>query len=127
VVECYAPLDLIFQSLADATRRDILRRVSRAEQTISQLAGRYPMSLAAIAKHISVLERAGLVTKEREGKEKIVRIVPKTIRAAEDHLSQYEKLWAARYDALEVLLNQEADTEAPWQHSKSRSPRTRRT
>jgi DNA-binding transcriptional ArsR family regulator len=63
------------------------------------------MSLAAIAKHISVLEKAGLVTKERAGKEKLVRVVPATLRAAEEHLSGYEKLWIARFDALEELLN----------------------
>jgi DNA-binding transcriptional ArsR family regulator len=105
MVECNAPLDLVFQSLADATRRDILRRLTQAEHTITELARPYAMSLAAIAKHINVLEKAGLVTKERSGKEKRVRIVPATLKAAEEHLSEYEKLWAARYDALEELLN----------------------
>lgn len=105
MVECSASLDLVFQSLADATRRDILRRLTRAEHTITELARPYAMSLAAIAKHISVLEKAGLVTKERSGKEKRVRIVPATLKAAEAHLSEYEKLWAARYAALEALLN----------------------
>ena len=104
----YTPcLDRVFHSLADATRRDILKRVSRAEHTISQLAKPYAMSLAAIAKHVNVLEQAGLVTKERSGKEKVVRIVPATFKAAEEHLSEYEKLWAARFDALEELLNKE--------------------
>jgi DNA-binding transcriptional ArsR family regulator len=65
------------------------------------------MSLAAIAKHVNVLERAGLVTKERSGKEKVVRVVPDTFRAAEKHLSEYEKLWAARFDALGQLLIEE--------------------
>lgn len=88
-------------------RRDILRRISHAEHTISELARPYAMSLAAIAKHVSVLERAGLVTKERSGKEKVVRVVPATIKAAEAHLGEYEKLWAARFDALEELLNNE--------------------
>jgi DNA-binding transcriptional ArsR family regulator len=105
MVECFAdPLSLVFHSLADTTRRDMLKRLSRAEQTISELARPYAMSLAAIAKHVGVLEKAGLVTKERRGKEKLVAIVPETIQAAEAHLSEYEKLWAARYDALEALL-----------------------
>lgn len=99
-----APLDLVFRSLADATRRDILERLSRAELTISQLAKPYAMSLAAIAKHIDVLEKARLVNKRRRGKEKVVCIVPETIRAAETHLSRYEQLWAERFDALETLL-----------------------
>jgi DNA-binding transcriptional ArsR family regulator len=131
-------LDRIFQSLADATRRDILKRLSRAEQTVSELARPYAMSLAAIAKHIGVLERASLVAKERSGKEKVVRLVPATLRAAEEHLSEYEKLWAARFDALEALLRADgpdgagpSDTttnrKQPSQPSRSRSRKTRRT
>jgi DNA-binding transcriptional ArsR family regulator len=129
MVECNPALDLIFHSLADATRRDILRRLSRAEQTITELAKPYRISLAAIAKHVSVLERAGLVAKERSGKEKVVRLVPATIRTAEDHLSGYEKLWAARYDALEELLQRNEATERKqrWRSSKSPSRKTRRT
>jgi DNA-binding transcriptional ArsR family regulator len=131
-------LDRVFQSLADATRRDILKRLSRAEQTVSELARPYAMSLAAIAKHIGVLERASLVAKERSGKEKVVRIVPATLKAAEEHLSEYEKLWAARFDALEALLSSEGPDAAgpsdtttnrkhPSQPSRSRSRKTRRT
>lgn len=129
MVECNASLDLVFHSLADATRRDILKRVSRAEHTISEIAKPYRMSLAAIAKHIGVLEKAGLVTKERSGKQKVVRVVPATVRAAEAHLSEYEKLWAARYDALEALLNEESNEERnkTWRNSKSRSRKTRKT
>ena len=129
MVECIASLDLVFHSLADATRRDILRRLSRAEQTISALAAPYKVSLAAIAKHIGVLEQAGLITKERTGKEKVVRLVPATLKAAENHLSEYEKLWAARYDALEALLARDSQDEekAKWQRSKSKSRKTPRT
>lgn len=130
------PLDLIFQSLADGTRRDILKRLTKAEQTVGELARPYAMSLAAIAKHIGVLERAGLVTKERSGKERVVRIVPATLKAAETHLSEYEKLWAARYDALEELLTGGAKASTskntnskrqPWQLSRSRSRKARKT
>ena len=105
MVECIPALDLVFHSLADATRRDILARLSRAERTVSELAKPYAVSLAAIAKHIDVLERAGLVTKRRSGKQKVVSLVPATIKEAGAHLSEYEKLWAARFDALEDLLN----------------------
>jgi DNA-binding transcriptional ArsR family regulator len=103
MVEC--SLDLIFHSLADGTRRDILHRLTRAEQTISELARPYAMSLAAIAKHVSVLEKAGLVRKRQNGKERLVSIAPEAIRTAEAHLSEYEKLWSARFDALENLLD----------------------
>jgi DNA-binding transcriptional ArsR family regulator len=99
----------ILHSLADPTRRDILERLSRTEDTVRELAAPYAMSLAAIAKHVSVLEKAGLVTKRRSGKEKIVRIAPNTIKTAAEHLSQYERLWAARFDALEKMLSKDKD------------------
>lgn len=104
MVESNVALDRIFAALADVTRRDILKRVSRAEHTISELARPYAMSLAAIAKHISVLEKAELITKRRSGKEKVVQIQPKTIEVAAVYLSQYEKVWSDRFDALEKLL-----------------------
>jgi DNA-binding transcriptional ArsR family regulator len=111
MVECNISLDLVFHALADATRRDILKRLSQAEHTISELARPYKLTLAAIAKHVSVLERAGFVTKERNGKERLARIVPATIRAAETHLSEYEKLWSARFDALDELLKKKPGKE----------------
>lgn len=104
MVESNFALDRIFGALADVTRRDILIRVSRAEHTISELAEPYAMSLAAIAKHISVLEKAGLITKRRSGKEKIIQIQPKTLEVVAAYLSEYEKIWSARFDALEKLL-----------------------
>lgn len=64
------------------------------------------MSLAAVAKHVSVLEKAGLVTKRRSGKEKVISLEPKTLQAAAAQLSEYEKIWGARFDALEKLLEE---------------------
>lgn len=107
MVESKTDFDKIFGALADATRRDILKRVSRKERTISQLAEPYAVSLAAIAKHVSVLEKAGLITKRRNGKEKVVRITSKTIKIAAAHLGEYEKIWNARFDALEKLLEED--------------------
>ena len=104
MVELNVTLDKIFGALADVTRRDILKRLSRAEHTISELAQPYAMSLAAIAKHVSVLEKAGLITKRRSGKEKVIQIQPKTIKVAAAYLSEYEKIWSVRFDALEKLL-----------------------
>ena len=106
MVELSIALDLIFGALADATRRDILKRVSRGKHTISELAEPYAISLAAVAKHVSVLEKAGLVTKCRSGKEKVIHIEPKTIKLAAAYLSEYEKVWGARFDALEKLLEE---------------------
>jgi DNA-binding transcriptional ArsR family regulator len=104
MVESSIALNKIFGALADETRRDILKRVSRKEHTISELAEPYAMSLAAIAKHVSVLEKAGLITKRRSGKEKVVQITSETIKIATAHLGEYEKIWNARFDALEKLL-----------------------
>ncbi|MGD1862089.1 MAG: ArsR/SmtB family transcription factor [Leptolyngbyaceae cyanobacterium] len=107
MVESSTSLDKIFGALADVTRRDILKRVSGAEHTISELAEPYAMSLAAIAKHVSVLEKAGLIIKRRSGKEKVIQIQPKTIEVAAAYLSEYEKVWNARFNALEKLLEEQ--------------------
>lgn len=107
MVEQGINLDTLFQALADQTRRDILKRVSKAELSISKLAEPYKMSFAAIAKHVSVLETAKLISKRRDGKQQIVSIVPKTMTVAATHIEQYEKMWSVRFDALEELLNKE--------------------
>lgn len=104
MVEQSISLDSLFHALADATRRDILERASKAELSISSLAKPYKMSFAAIAKHVSVLEAAKLVTKRREGKEQIVSVVPDTVTIASEHLEQYKELWSSRFDALEDVL-----------------------
>ena len=104
MAESNIALNRIFGALADVTRRDILKRVSKAEHTISELAAPYAMSFAAIAKHISVLEKAGLIVKRQNGKEKVIQIQPQAIKEAAAHLSEYEKVWGARFDALEELL-----------------------
>ncbi len=97
-------VDRIFRALADATRRDILRRTMAGEASVSQLAAAYDMSFAAVQKHVSVLEGAGLVTKQPHGRERIIRGDPKTIRKAQGLLDRYEKLWRSRIDRLDALL-----------------------
>ena len=73
--QCRPPpdFDRVFGALADATRRDIVRRAIDGEEGVAELAGHYPMSFAAVQKHVAILERAGLVTKERIGRRKVVR------------------------------------------------------
>ncbi|HLO99596.1 MAG TPA: metalloregulator ArsR/SmtB family transcription factor [Fimbriimonas sp.] len=101
-------LNSLFHALADTTRRDILNRVAEVELSISELAKPYSMSFAAIAKHISVLEKAQLIKKERRGKEQIISMAPQTVQLAEQHIAQYSRLWNERFDKLEgVLLNQQ--------------------
>ena len=86
-------VDRIFQALADSTRRDIVVRVLRQEQSVSALAGHYRMSFAAVQKHVAVLERAGLVHKHRIGRRKVVRTNLEGLRVARRLLDGYEELW----------------------------------
>ncbi|MFV0632857.1 ArsR/SmtB family transcription factor [Demequina sp.] len=97
-------VDRIFRALADATRRDIVRRTLEAEASVSDLAGAYHMSFAAVQKHVAVLEGAGLVTKHPHGRERIVRGNPEAIRRAQALLDRYEQIWRARIDRLDALL-----------------------
>jgi DNA-binding transcriptional ArsR family regulator len=100
-------VDRIFRALADATRRDILRRVMTDEASVSQLAAAYDMSFAAVQKHVAVLEGAGLVTKQPHGRERLVRGDPETIRKAQALLGRYEEIWRARIDLLDALLSED--------------------
>lgn len=96
--------DLVFHALADATRRDIVRRVLDEEQSVSALARGYAMSFAAVQKHVAVLERARLVAKERRGREQVVRGCAPTLRRAMDLLAAYEQQWRQRVDRIDALL-----------------------
>ncbi len=96
--------DLVFNALADPTRRDIVRRALRGDHSVSGLARSYPMSFAAVQKHVAVLERAGLVTKERQGREQLVRTEIEAVRAATRLLDQLEDQWRARLDRFGDLL-----------------------
>ena len=106
-----ADVDRLFQALADATRRDIVREVLRGERSVSELARRYPMSLTAVQKHVSVLEAAGLVRKRRNGREQRVSCCTEAIERAQRVLADYERLWRDRFDRMSTILDGEgADT-----------------
>lgn len=96
--------DRIFQALAAATRRDILRRTLVDEQSVSALAADYDMSFAAVQKHVAVLEAAHLIVKRAEGRERLVRADPTMIARARALLARYEDLWRHRIDRLDALL-----------------------
>ncbi|MEU3197710.1 metalloregulator ArsR/SmtB family transcription factor [Streptomyces sp. NPDC006996] len=98
-------VDRLFHALADTTRRDILRRCVRGELSVSCLAAAYPMSFAAVQKHVTVLERAGLVTKERRGREQLVRTDPDALDRARQALDELESAWRARVDRMSALLD----------------------
>jgi DNA-binding transcriptional ArsR family regulator len=96
--------DRLFNALADATRRDIVVQAMRGEHSVSNLARRYPMSITAVQKHVAVLERARLVTKERRGREQIVRINIDAIHHASHLLDELEDLWRGRVDRISELI-----------------------
>ena len=98
--------DRIFSALADATRRDIVRRAIDAEEGVAELATHYAMSFAAVQKHIAVLERAGLVTKRRIGRRKVVRTNVEALRVARRLLDQYEDLWRGRVARMTDLITE---------------------
>jgi DNA-binding transcriptional ArsR family regulator len=95
---------LVFHALADATRRDIVRRTLDHSFSVSTLARDYPMSFAAVQKHVAVLERAGLVTKQRKGREHLVAGNPAALRTAHDALDQLELVWRQRVTRMDRLL-----------------------
>ena len=96
--------DRMFGALADHTRRDIVRRAINADEGIVELASHYPMSFAAVQKHVAVLERASLVTKERIGRRKVVRTNLDSLRIARRLLDQYEELWRGRIARMTELI-----------------------
>lgn len=101
-----ADIDRLFHALADSTRRDIVARVMAGEAaSISALGARYDMSFAAVQKHVAVLEGAGLVTKETQGREKIIRGNPERIARARKLLAQLEGLWKARFGQLDSVFD----------------------
>jgi DNA-binding transcriptional ArsR family regulator len=97
--------DRVFAALADATRRDIVRLAMGGAEGVAELAGHYPMSFAAVQKHVAVLERAGLVTKSRSGRRKVVQTDVEGLRAAQDLLDRYEELWRGRVDRMTDLID----------------------
>jgi len=98
--------DLMFGALADATRRDIVRRAIAGNEGVAELADHYPMSFAAVQKHVAILERAGLVTKHRTGRRKVVRTNVEGLRVARRLLDQYDELWRGRIDRMTELVTE---------------------
>ena len=106
-----ADFDRMFGALADPTRRDIVRRAIGGDEGIAELAGHYPMSFAAVQKHVAILERAGLVTKVRSGRRKVVRTNLEGLRRARRLLDRYEELWRGRLDRMTALVTDAKETD----------------
>jgi DNA-binding transcriptional ArsR family regulator len=104
--------DLLFGALADATRRDIVLRAMDGAEGVVELAGHYPMSFAAVQKHVAVLERAGLVTKVRSGRRKVVRTNVESLQVVQRLLDDYEELWRDRIARMTELI-EETEEEQP--------------
>lgn len=116
-----ADVDRLFQALADATRRDIVRRVTAGEYSVSGLAALYDMSFAAVQKHVAVLERAGLLTKRRQGREALASGDVEAVRSVGLMLTELEALWRGRISRMDELLA--TDT----QQDQQQDPPTSRT
>ena len=102
-------MDDLFHALSHATRRDILRRAAADDLSVSGLAAGYPTSFAAVQKHVAVLERAGLVTKVRRGREALVRPVPEAVDRAHRALDRLEAAWRGRVGRMSRVLAEQSD------------------
>ncbi len=107
MVKYVADLNLVFHSLSDPIRRDILDRVAESEHSVGELVSHYHISFAAISKHIKVLEKSLLITKRKEGKKHIISLAPETLKTADEYLEQYRNMWQSRHDKLTNLLKKE--------------------
>ncbi len=104
--ESEASLNQLFRALADGTRRDIVERSLTAEASVSELAGRYKMSFAAVQKHVAVLERAGLINKRASGRQQLVSANPERLQRASELLDHFEAIWRQRMAQLDDLLSE---------------------
>lgn len=113
-------MDRLFHALADPTRRDILRSVLRGEQSVTTLAAQYPMSFAAVQKHVAVLERAELITKHRRGREQRVRGDIEVLRVVDALLEEYAALWRERVDRMDAILAEDGTQQPRHDHRDDR-------
>ena len=113
VVDKERRTDQLLSALADSTRRDILRGAMHDRPSVSLLARRYPMSFAAVQKHVAVLERAGLVTKIRHGREQLVATNIEAVRECAAALDVLDALWRGRMERIDALLTDLPIDEAP--------------
>jgi len=111
MVEHQSELDAVFRALADPTRRAMLRDLAQAPRTIGELAAPHAISLAGASKHIQMLERAGLLTREVHGRVHTCRLEAAPLHAGAEWIRHYERFWNTKLDALEALL--EADDAHP--------------
>ena len=105
--------DALFHALADRTRRDIMRRVLAGEHSVSALAVKYDMTFAAVQKHVAVLERAGLLTKRRNGREQLATGDVQAVRSVASLLGELEQVWRGRIARIDELIASDPDRFTP--------------
>jgi DNA-binding transcriptional ArsR family regulator len=103
--------DALFHALADRTRRDIMRRVLAGEHSVSALAAKYEMSFAAVQKHVAVMEKAGLLTKRRSGREQLASGDVATVRSVASMLTELEQVWRDRIARIDELISSDSTKE----------------
>jgi DNA-binding transcriptional ArsR family regulator len=119
MVNCDRRLNATFGALADPTRRAILLALMRGQSSVTELARPHRMSLPAVMKHLSVLQRAGLVSQRKIGRSRKCRLVAQPLEIAEEWIAQYRAFWETQFDALDRYLSQSNEKENPeWPKSK---------
>jgi DNA-binding transcriptional ArsR family regulator len=114
-------LDNLFVALADETRRAILARLSSGEARVTEVAAPFDISLNSVSKHIRILERSGLITRRRSGREHLLRLEPRPLAEASDWLQSRQRAWTGRLQRLQALLDEE-DAVSPRQSKGVRRP-----
>ena len=109
MVDGESDLETIFSALGDPTRLRIVEKLARREHTSGDLAEPLDMTLAGVSKHVGVLERAGLLTREKRGRERVCRLRPEALFAASDWVAHYSRFWNERLDALDAALKEDGD------------------
>lgn len=104
MVEYMLQLDMIFASLSDPTRRDILARVRTVELSVGELVDNYDVSFAAISKHLKIMEKAKLIVKRKQGRKQMISLAPDALYSADEYLEQYRQKWQTRYEKLDDLV-----------------------
>lgn len=107
-------LDIVFSALSDPTRREILDHLSRDEASVTDLAEPFKISLPAVSKHLGILERSGLITRERKGRIHKMHLAPGKLLAALEWMEQYRPLWETQLDSLGVYLERERKRKKSW-------------
>lgn len=107
MVEYSVRLDSVFGSLADPTRRDILKRVAKKELSVGEIAKPYKLTFAAVSKHLKIMEKAKLIVKRRQGKQQFVHLSPTALKEANDFMESYKQMWEDKLDSLEQYLREE--------------------